>query len=151
MRWLISATAFCVPLMLTLAIGSCFTGAPAGSGSARPTISPTAMDELHRYVQSNVLILDQYTLKPGDQPSPLIPHLALDRFDLCGVDEHGHPWYRLAQPPHGVSCGVLRRAADDRKPVGAIEGRPAVVLLPLAGPWSYWETRPPPAGAAKSP
>lgn len=151
MRWVISATAFCIPLLLTVAIGSCFTGAPAGSGQARPTIDPREMDALHRYVQINGPILDQYALKPGESPSNLMPHLALDRFDLSGTDEHGHAWYRLAHPPKGVSCGLLRRAADDRTPVGSIDGGKAVVLLPLAGPWSYWETRPQPAGAAKSP
>ncbi len=151
MRWVIAGSAFFAPLLLTVAIGSCFVDAPARSGDAKPTLAPAAMDELYRFVQVNERLLQQYAVKAGQPDSRSIPHLALDRFDLRGIDGQGHPWYRLAAPPPGASCGVLHRAADDRRPAGPIEGRPLQVVLPLGGPWCYWEAKHSQAGAAKSP
>lgn len=151
MRWVIAGSAFFAPLLLTVAIGSCFVDAPVRTGDAKPSLAPAAMDELYRFIQGNLTLLQQYAVKPGQPDSRSIPHLALDRFDMRGIDGQGHPWYRLARPPPGTSCGVLLRAADDLRPAGPIGGHPVVVVLPLAGPWCYWETKPPVAGAAKSP
>lgn len=155
MRWVISATAFFIPLLLIVAIGSCFVDVAPATEGGRPSLHPSAMDELYRFIQGNQELLDHYAIKPGVETSGTVPHLSLERFDRRGVDRHGHAWYRLAQPPPGTRCGLLRRATGDNLPVGDIDGLPARVLLPLSGSWSYWETQPPPqaptARPAKSP
>lgn len=150
MRWVISASAFLVPLLVVVAIGSCFMGGSGVASGGRPSLKPHELDELRRFLATNEVLIAHYAAKPGQATSTAIPHLTLERFDMLGCDAQGHAWYRLALPPPAM-CGVLRRAAGDRQPVGPIEGRQADILLPLAGDWSYWESKPPPAGPAKSP
>lgn len=136
MRWVISSAAFLVPLLLVIAIaGTC------GSPGVAPAIGSQALGELRTWVGRNLSILDHYAARPGSQASEVLPHLALERFDLHGCDRHGNPWYRLAARPAGITCGVLRRsAATPARPEQAVgTGR----LIPLAGGWSYWERRPP--------
>jgi hypothetical protein len=78
-----------------------------------------------------------------------MPHLALERFDRCGCDRHGNPWFRLAIRPAGVHCGVLRREAPDRPLAPERERRPDL-LLRIAGNWLYWEWRELPPTPAQS-
>lgn len=150
MRWVIAGASFLVPMLLVVAIGSCFADPPAGPASGAPALPRQRMDGLRRLVAVQAVLLDRYAPAPGGGQPTAIPHLALDAFDLRGSDEQGRAWYRLAQPPapdrHG---GVLRRAADDRRPPGTIDGRAPTVLAPLAAPWWYWETAA--AETAKSP
>jgi hypothetical protein len=140
MRWVISATAFCVPLLLIVGIGSCFVEVAPGSGGGRPSLDARGMDELRRLIQSDEQLLDHYACKPGVESTSSIPHLSLDLFDRRGIDSNGHAWYRLAQSPPGTRCGLLRRTAGDGVKIGEIDGRPAAVIMPLGGHWSYWQT-----------
>lgn len=150
MRWVISASAFLVPLLVVVAIGSCFMGGSGIAIGGRPSLKPPELDELRRFLATNAVVVAHYAAKPGQAESTAIPHLSLERFDMLGCDPQGHAWYRLALPPP-TTCGVLRRAAGDTQPVGPIAGRPVDIVLPLAGDWCYWESKPPPAQAAKSP
>jgi hypothetical protein len=151
MRLIISATAFVVPLLLVVAIGSCFAD-PTGSDAATvlPSMPRRELDELYRFVTSNAVLLDHYAPAPGQPTVNGMPHLALDRFDRRGVDTAGQAWYRLAQPPGNVSCGVLRRTTI-ASAIGDIDGHRPDVVLPLSGSWFYWEIKPIRVEAAKSP
>lgn len=149
MRWVIAGASFLAPMLLVIAIGSCVADVPAAPTGVKVGMPPQRMDELYRFVLARSELLERYAAQPGDQASA-IPHLALDRFDLRGSDEHGRAWYRLAHPPApDRDGGVLHRATGDIRPPGRIDGRLPVALTPLSTPWWYWES--PRAEAAKSP
>lgn len=152
MRYVIAAASFVTPLMLVIAIGSCFADPPQAGSGGRPAMAPERMDELYRFTQAHTDLLDHYAAGPGSEAGTPVPHLSLERFSSRGSDAQGRPWYSLAQPPApGRTGGVLRRAADDSNAIAAIDGCTVVVLSPLAGRWWYWEGEPKAGTAAKSP
>jgi hypothetical protein len=137
MRWLNAATAFAVPFLVVVAIGSTMLDA---DGTV-PALGGPAMDELRRFVGERAGLLDRYAPDASEQPvSASVPHLALERFDRRGREPGGQPWYQLSSPPTGYICGIIRRGepATPLKPPG---GAKPDLVLPLPGGWLYWETR----------
>lgn len=133
MRWVIALASFLTPLLVIIAIAGTCTGPPPEVAIGAP-----ALGELRSWTGGHLDLLDRYAPAPGSGSSA-VPHLALERFDRCGADRHGNPWFRLANPPPGVACGVLRRAA----PLTPVEpdGAGADLLVGVGGGWCYWERR----------
>jgi hypothetical protein len=134
MRWLISTAAFFTPILLAFTI----VGTMAGSGGTEPAIGTSALNELQTFVSDRDTLLSRYALARGEADSTVIPHLALERFDLRGVDADGNPWFRLALNRPGVSAGVLRRETPTT-PVHVAGGVAPTRLLSLNRRWTYWE------------
>ena len=145
MRWLISGSAFLVPILVAIAI----VGSLSGSGGAEPAIGAHAVNELRTFVGNRDELMSRYALARGEPDTMVVPHLALERFDLRGVDADGNPWFRLALDLPGISAGVLRRETATT-PVHVVGGAVPTRLLPLSRRWTYWEVRSP-ERAAKRP
>lgn len=146
MRWLIASVAFIVPILLLTHIG--MTSIEPGRG---PAIGAAGMSELRSWFAAKREIVERYAPRPGQAEILAMPHLALERFERAGCDPQGSPWFRLADRPHGVRCGILRRASPGR--TVAPDGRTPELLLRLAGEWLYWEwseSAPDPAGRPPS-
>lgn len=132
MRWLIATAAFIVPILIITHL------AMASLGSVQePAIGGAGIAELRSWLIAKREVIEHYAPAPGQEELASMPHLALDRFDRAGCDPQGNPWFRLAEHPAGVRCGVLRRAAPDRHV--SPDGRKPRLLLRLAGEWLYWE------------
>ena len=141
MRYVISAAAFLVPMLIAVAIGTTAMGeAPA----KQARLGSAELGELRDFVQSREALLERYSLTPGPADSTTIPHLALERFDRRGCAPGGRPWFRLAVQREDVSCGIVRRGpAGSQVPVA--DGSTPTLQIPLSPQWSYWEVAKAPA------
>ncbi len=137
MRWVISSCAFLVPILLAIGIVGYLTSTSDGREAA---IGRAAIDELRSFVTSRDELLTRYALPSGRPETTVIPHLALERFDLRGVDAQGNPWYRLAETS-GLSAGVLHRQTPT-SPIQVVGGQKPTGLIPLSRRWTYWEVVP---------
>jgi hypothetical protein len=146
MRWVIAAAAFCVPMLVVIAIGAL----TARSGAAVPSMPGAELTELRRFCGAQETLLTRYALPRGSAPSDVVPHLVLERFARRGVDPHGQAWYQLFAPPEAPPRGILRRIEGCPGPLVA-DGAVPTMVLPLTPIWSYWEVVPQPARAVESP
>ncbi len=144
MRYVIAVTAFLVPLLVVVAIG---TSLASGGPAATPLLGSAALSELRDFVRARESLLDRYACLPGTPETASMPHLALERFDCRGCAANGQPWYRLSLERSAAPCGIVRRQPGDSTAKVAA-GEVPTLLVPLTQTWAYWEVVGP---ATKSP
>ena len=136
MRWLIAFTAFFVPFLLILGLG----GLTSSQVEIVPSLPKADIDELHDWMGRYQDVLDNYILTSPMPPSQVMPHMALERFDLRGKNRDGTMWYRSAKQLPGFVWGILWRPPGSLR--GSTEGdKQPTLLMPLGSHWFYWERR----------